>query len=227
MTALAISDSAYIAINGQGDITLEELIESNGGKMPPPHKLTHVTIPGGGGLSWEIPGVGDEPEIVRDFVGVVLHVQPGRVKYKSAFGQGPKEAPVCKSDDGIIGVGQPGGECASCPLAQWVDGKKPECPEHADVYVLRPLSLIPVVVRLPASSLKVLADYRTGLFNATKPVYGVETKFSLIRREAGGNKFSVVSLSKTDTAIPAADRATFREMGKQIANYFVAQRSEE
>ncbi len=223
--ALATTDSSYIAVNGQSDITLEELLEANfGGKMPPPYKLTQVKIPAGGGLTWEIPGVGSEPELVREFSGVILHVQPGRMKFAGAFGTGPKEAPVCKSDDGIIGVGQPGGECATCPLAQWVDGKKPECPEHASVYVLLPDRLIPIVVTLPSTSLKAITDYKTGLFNITKPVYGVETKFSLIRREAGGNKFSVVSLSKTATAIAPADRAKFRQMGRDISDYFAAQR---
>lgn len=219
--ALAIPTSSYIAVNGLSDITLEELLEANyGGQMPPPHKLTQIHIPGGGGLTWEIPGVGGEPELVREFVGVALHAQPGRVKYKNPFGKGPKEAPVCQSNDGITGVGQPGGECATCPLAQWVDGKRPECPEHISVYILRPTSLIPVVLTLPATSIKPWNDYKNGLFNAMTPVYGAETKFSLMRRESGGNKFSVVSLSKTDTAVSKEERAQFRAMGKNIADYF-------
>lgn len=222
-TALAKSESAYIAVNGQSDITLQELLDANyGGKMPPPYKLTHVTLPAGGGLVWEIPGVGEEPETSREIVGVILHVQSRRIKYRNPFGVGPKEAPVCKSDDGITGEGDPGGECAECPLSKWNGDQKPECPEYADAYVLLQDRLIPLVITLPATSLKAINDYRTGLFNIMKPVYGVETKFTLQRREAGSNKFSTVVLNKTDTVISPDERGQFRAMGQQIAAYFAS-----
>ncbi len=31
---------------------------------------------------------------------------------------------MCRSFDSVKGVGNPGGDCASCPMAKWVEGKK-------------------------------------------------------------------------------------------------------
>lgn len=34
-------------------------------------------------------------------------------------------AVLCRSSDGVVGVGNPGGECASCPMNKWVPSRKP------------------------------------------------------------------------------------------------------
>lgn len=34
---------------------------------------------------------------------------------------------LCKSFDGETGQGEPGGDCASCPMNKWNDGKPPKC----------------------------------------------------------------------------------------------------
>ena len=35
---------------------------------------------------------------------------------------------LCSSDDGIFGVGEPGGDCATCGMARWQNDEKPRCP---------------------------------------------------------------------------------------------------
>lgn len=34
---------------------------------------------------------------------------------------------LCRADDAVIGIGEPGGNCSKCPLAQFNDGEAPEC----------------------------------------------------------------------------------------------------
>lgn len=43
--------------------------------------------------------------------------------------------PLCRSNDGVTGEGDPGGRCATCPMSKWTDGKRPECGENRDLLV--------------------------------------------------------------------------------------------
>lgn len=215
----------YLAVNGESDITLQELLDANyGGKFPPPYKLDHVTVPAGGGLSWEIPTPG-KPILTQELTGIVLHRQSTRLYFPNPFGGGKKEAPTCKSDDGLIGIGQPGGNCQDCPLGQFTDSGRPKCQEKEHVYLLLPDRLLPIVLVLPATSLKGIRDYSMSLLQVAKPLYGVETTFSLTRKESGGNKFSVAVPTMTDTVVSAEDRKTFKAMKEEIQAYLKAQAS--
>ncbi len=219
LAATTPSDLAYIAVNGEGDITLQELLDANfNGKMPPPHKLDRINVPAGGGLSWEIPNAGDSIS-TRELTGIILHRQLTRLYFPNPYGGGKKEAPTCKSEDGIIGVGTPGGTCGDCPLGQFTGDKRPACQEKELVYLLLPERLLPAVLVLPATSLKGIRDYSMSLLQVAKPLYGVETKFTLTRREVGGNKFSVAVPTKTDTVISPADRQTFKAMKDEIIGF--------
>lgn len=44
--------------------------------------------------------------------------------------------PLCKSENGMIGKGDPGGNCAKCDYAKWVDGVKPLCSEIMAYHIL-------------------------------------------------------------------------------------------
>jgi hypothetical protein len=45
-----------------------------------------------------------------------------------AMKSGPAAQPDCKSNDGIVGIGTPGGNCEKCPLSRWgKDGTPPAC----------------------------------------------------------------------------------------------------
>jgi len=64
---------------------------------------------------------------------IIIDGKNSRAFYRTAYD--PKKAkggdvaqPDCKSADGITGVGDPGGECKTCPMSQWgADGKPPPC----------------------------------------------------------------------------------------------------
>ncbi len=44
--------------------------------------------------------------------------------------------PLCRSENGIIGVGDPGGTCRKCDYAKWVDGEPPLCSDIMAYHVL-------------------------------------------------------------------------------------------
>lgn len=74
-----------------------------------------------------------EDKAYDEIHAVFLDGKNSRAYYASAYD--PKSAkagtlnpPDCKSNDGIEGVGNPGGKCATCPLSQWgANGAPPQC----------------------------------------------------------------------------------------------------
>jgi len=44
--------------------------------------------------------------------------------------------PLCRSENGIVGAGDPGGNCSKCSYAKWVDNVKPLCSEIMAYHVL-------------------------------------------------------------------------------------------
>jgi hypothetical protein len=56
----------------------------------------------------------------------LLSLTKTRVRWGDEYRKGAK--PLCRSFDGNTGVGDPGGNCANCPLKDWGDDNtKPEC----------------------------------------------------------------------------------------------------
>ena len=63
---------------------------------------------------------------------VVLNYQKGQLYMVTGVGV------QCRSSNGVVGVGNPGGACASCSLRAWGDGVPPLCSETHNYLVLLP-----------------------------------------------------------------------------------------
>lgn len=101
---------------------------------------------------------------------IPVHVSTPRSRFQD-------RARVCWSPDGRIGTGDPGGECARCPLAQWgADGTPPECTRGYQYVVLLPQhEPLPVALILAKTSAKAakrlnyfIKAYRRGTVFALK-----------------------------------------------------------
>jgi hypothetical protein len=58
------------------------------------------------------------------------------IHFKSRIRWVPKDeggGTICRSDDGRIGVGDPGGNCQRCSLSEWTKDKKPGCDMYENV----------------------------------------------------------------------------------------------
>ncbi len=83
-----------------------------------------IKIPAGGATTFEIPD-GDEEDGVRtakDITGVILLHHPAFAYYMRKY-TGGSNPPDCGSFDGKLGVGNPGGSCATCPYNQFGSGE--------------------------------------------------------------------------------------------------------
>ncbi len=149
------------------DDLVEIMNENMGEDGIDPSDLTQVRVPTGGATNWTIATLdGDASE--RAVEGVIVAWKTIRAYWKSPYGSGGTNAPPdCKSDDGRIGAGDPGGECKSCPYAQFGSEIRPDnapargqaCKLRRLLFVLREGHPFPVVVVAPATSVKELKSY--------------------------------------------------------------------
>lgn len=150
-------------------------------------RFDRVRIPSGGGLTFELPGEGGEPEIAQEIVGVILDHYPVNAYWRDRFA-GAKNPPDCSALDAKHGVGNPGGDCAACPHNQWgsaLDEKgQPTrgkaCKNIHRVYILREGEVFPLLLALPPTSKGNFTDYMKRL-TSRKPVpyFGCVTRVKL------------------------------------------------
>jgi len=165
-----------------------------------------IKVPKAPSKTWDLPG-----EVsARTFTGVILGVREHRQLWKNPFEQNDGEAPVCKSLDGIMGVGIPGGACAICPKAEWGSGKDGEgtaCPPRTTFYVLMPGDTLPVRLDMPVGATKQLPTLNRDLLNARAFKADVVITFGLSEVPRGKKKSGTYN-QVTFTIVERFDDAT-------------------
>lgn len=145
-----------------------------------------IKIPAGGGPAFAINTLEGET-MVKTFDCVIVLARDSRGYWaKSPEDGGGNAPPDCSSHDGLIGIGDPGGRCADCPLAQFGTAKKGDkvlkgqaCKAMRQLFILTGGSLLPVVLTLPPTSLKAAKQYMLRLAGQGVPYFGVVTKVGL------------------------------------------------
>lgn len=191
--------------------------------------LDRVTVPAGGGTSWEIPD--EDPS--RTIEGVIIHKQPNRAFWFRKRGEGGEEdgPPDCYSTDNKVGRGafgpgsadNPSGECAGCPMNVFGSstsgsGNGKACKEQQQVFLLQEGAILPIQVSLPPTSLRGFTKYMTRLASKGKSFYAVVTRFSLTVTKGGGQTYSVVEPAKVRDLEPA-EAAAARGYGATMKGF--------
>lgn len=119
-------------------------------------------VPAGGALVFEDPCSEDpaNPEYLNEIVGVIVDHFPTNAYWPADSNQ--TDPPACASVDGKTGIGTPGGNCKTCPLNAFGSGEGgigKACKNSRRLYLLRPNELIPVVINIPATSMKEFDTY--------------------------------------------------------------------
>jgi hypothetical protein len=127
--------------------------------------FTRVKIPSGGGLMFEIPGEDpDNPDVAKELAGVIVDHHPCNALWLEEF-KGGNMPPDCSSLDGKIGIDKEGKQhvCATCKYNQW--GTDPNggngkwCKNMRRLYMLQEEEIFPLLLTVPPTSLKNVADY--------------------------------------------------------------------
>ena len=124
------------------------LAENLGGESLGLGDLPRVSVPAGGGSRWELPTI-DGSEAVAEITGVIVHQQVMRGYFESNIAAAGTP-PACYSNDGVIGIGEPGGDCASCPLNQFGPNREAKvCKEKKALFIVREGESLPLLLRVP------------------------------------------------------------------------------
>jgi len=181
---------------------MEAIKENLGDGGMSPLELPRIRVPSGGGEFWTISSI-DGDKSVKSFKAVIAYWTTMRAYWEKPFDEtGGGSPPQCSSQDGIVGLGNPGGSCASCPLNQFGSGKQnsKSCREVRANFLLMEGSKIPVVYMAPTMSVKPEKQYLMQLAAAGKVYSTVETVFTLeTDKSATGIKYSkgITSLSRS------------------------------
>jgi hypothetical protein len=223
-TEVAVPEGGEYAVlfSDQGG-AVEVMRENLGEGGISPLDLDRVGIPAGGGTSWEVPTL-EGSDSVREIQGIVVAWRSPRVYWSRPIEEtGGGVQPDCSSDDGVFGRGMygkdsddnPSGRCDQCPMDQWgsdprEDSRAKACKEMRSLFVLRPNTVLPIVVSLPPTSILPLRKYFMRLVGHSVPYYGAVTRLGLERVQSGGFTWSVAEPSLVrvlDEAELAASKA--------------------
>jgi hypothetical protein len=225
-TALTIPD---YAIMQHSPAALQEVIAANigtGGFSQ--GDLDTVRVPLGGAVTWSIQTI-DGETASKQFDGVIAAWKEPRAYWQESLSStGGGTPPDCSSEDGVSGIGEPGGSCAECPFSQWGsaigdDGKPRDgqaCRQRRLMAVVQKGDLIPVLLSAPATSLAGLRRYFLRLASASMPYYGVVTRFTLKKaRSKGGIDYSEIeatSLGRLSDAEMVKMKSYVEVIGKSL-----------
>ncbi len=175
-TALTSADSNYIALTTNA----LDIINENLKNQPLSYRLFDIIkSPAGGGTVFTVAGLSGD-EIQKELTGIILDYTTPRAYWETTS---PVEGtpPVCYSKDSIMSV--EGKSCSHCIYNEFGskegDSNGKACKESVLLYLLRPDNIMPVFVRIPASSKFIFQRYMTRLIGRLIPLYGVVTKITL------------------------------------------------
>lgn len=205
-----------------------ELIETNlAGEELTMGMFDRVKVPSGGSTLWMIPDDtvegGERPE--AKLTGVILFSRMLRSYWKSAKAS-TGTPPDCVSADCVVGEGDPGGPCKTCPMAQFGTDKNGEgrgqaCKKKRVIFILTKDSLLPTVVYIPPKSLTNSTKYLLSLSTRLrKRSYEIVTEMSLVKKQnQDGQEYAEVIFRN---AGPVENPEMFKQYIEMI-NPFLAQ----
>jgi hypothetical protein len=189
--------TALKVLNAESDLDLVQaaIAENVGVGGITEFDFDRIKIPSGGGQSFSVATLEGE-EMEKTVLGVIILARDARAYWQRSLDEGGgNQPPDCHSNDGVVGIGEPGGECMQCPLAQFGSDTKTHrgqaCKAIRQLFLLRGDSLLPMVLALPPTSLKAAKQYMMRLAGQAIPYWAVATKIGLEpAQNAGGIKYS-------------------------------------
>ena len=216
--ALAPANSDYLALNNNAINIIRENLKN----QPLSYDLFDVVkSPSGGATVFEVPGLaGAEAE--KELVGIVLDYTTPRAYWDTPD---PVEGtpPVCMSRDSLIS--QDGKICSRCPFNDFgsKDGESnaKACKESVLLFLLRPNSIMPLLVRVPVTSKPRFLRYMTRLVGVLTPLNGVVTKITLEKATSkAGKPYALYNFEAVSILSPeeAAHARAFAEQFMEIVD---------
>lgn len=157
-----------------------------------------IKIPSGGNLVFEIPTDDpDNPNYEKTVEGVLIHHHDANAYWAEGSEYDENTPPLCSSVDGKLGIGEPGGLCATCALNLYGSAPKGHgkaCKNMRMLYLLRSGESIPIQISLPPTSLKPFKTFINQVFLLRRrPSYSSVIQIGLRKENNGSNDYSVAT----------------------------------
>lgn len=160
----------------------DALAVNTGGQRINAFDLDLIKVPSAGLTTWTVPSLEGDVE-TKTIEGIVIMQRTIRSYWARGLEEsGGGSPPDCSSQDGAVGRGDPGGECMECPLAQFgsdARGRGQACKQNRLLFLLTPESVLPMVVKIPPSSIKPVQSFMLKLSGRGIPFYGAILSFTL------------------------------------------------
>ena len=217
-TSLAQPDTGYLALTNNA----VEIIRANLKNQPLTFQFFDVVkSPSGGSTVFSVPGLaGDEAE--KELTGIILDYTTPRAYWDTPD---PVEGtpPVCMSENSI--VSSDGKPCAHCPYNDFGskdgDSNAKACKESVLLFLLRPNSILPLLVRVPVTSKPRFLKYMARLIGTLTPINSVVTKITLEKATSrGGKPYALFNFEVASVLTPeeAAQAKTYAQQFMEIMN---------
>lgn len=169
-------------------------------ELNPVSDLEKIKTPSGGSTLWEIPDMEEGVREAKELEGVIVHTKTVRLYWAESFDDsGGGTPPDCYSDDGVHGIGDPGGKCKDCPMSQWGSGPKGKgqaCSQRRLLFVMLPDSILPALISVPPTSLQSARQYLVRLAGRGMSAHSVFTKMTLTKdKNDGGISYSKINFT--------------------------------
>lgn len=216
--AITPVNSSYLALNNNA----LDMIRGNLKSQPLSLDLFDIVkSPSGGSTVFSVPSLSGD-EAAKELTGVILDYTTPRAYWDTPD---PVEGtpPVCLSQNSIIS--QDGKACAHCPFNDFGskngDSSAKACKESVLLFLLRPGSVIPLLVRVPVTSKPRFLKYSTRLLSTLTPINSVVTKITLEKATSKqGKPYALFHFEATGTLGPeeAANAKAYARQFMEIVN---------
>lgn len=174
--------------------------------------LPKIKVPSGGGTQWKF-DTAMGTKYAESIEGIIVKFTETRDYWETE----EQERPTCASDDALTGVGDPGGDCLVCPLAQFEP--VPKCSEKRQLFVVGQKSFIPSIITVPPASLTNFRKLQTLAFAEGISFDNAVIKFSLMEVKGKGKQaYSQIVFEVVQVLDPDSDQALQAQSYKKMIN---------
>lgn len=142
-------DRNFLPIKQGVKKTIEMIQGAVGGKGLTWRNFERAVNPASGEAQWKMEDLDGSMTRFNDVEGIVIFHKMTRSYWKTKF-KGGGTPPDCASEDGLEGVGNPGGTCSKCPFSKFGSGENNSqaCRQIKQLFLLREGEILPVLINL-------------------------------------------------------------------------------
>jgi hypothetical protein len=216
---LASDENNYPLLRAENDNEMRDLQGNLDPRGINARDLPSIKAPSGGTMAFLEKTLHGEDN-PKEIKGIIGSAKTGRLFwYKGINEGGGRKPPDCVSRDGLVGEGDPGGECGKCGFSQFGSaprGRGQACKQARQLLILRPGEILPYLLTVPPTSLKNCGQYFLMLYARKLPFWAVVTRLTLEKASNEDGVAYAKILFSVDRMLDNAERQAMKQVQAQM-----------